>query len=183
VVKLELKLLADVGLVGFPNAGKSTIISVISAAKPKISDYPFTTLIPNLGIVHYSEYKSFVVADMPGLIEGAHVGKGLGILFLRHIERTHVLVLVIEATAPDLKEQHATLMEELKSFSKELVKRPRVVALTKMDLADQTLRRKVGKISFGRSVPVIPISAISGEGIRELVNLMWKKLHVNESRN
>lgn len=175
-IQLELKLLADVGLVGLPNAGKSTLISVISAAKPKIADYPFTTLIPNLGIVRFGEYKSFVVADMPGLIEGAHLGKGLGIMFLRHIERTRVLVFLVECTADDPMAQYKTLVSELKSFKKELLDRPNIIAVTKMDLADSALRKAVKKISPGRSIPVIPISAVSGEGLKELTDEMWKKL-------
>jgi len=132
-IQLELKLLADIGLVGFPNAGKSTLISRISAAKPKIADYPFTTLIPNLGIVRYGEYKSFVVADMPGLIEGAHDGRGLGIQFLRHIERTKALVFLIECFADDVKEQYNILLNELELFNKELLKKPQIVLITKIE--------------------------------------------------
>ena len=175
-IQLELKLLADVGLVGLPNAGKSTLISRISAAKPKIADYPFTTLIPNLGIVRYSDYKSFVVADMPGLIEGAHAGKGLGIQFLQHIERTRVLVLLIECTSEDPKAHYAMLLNELKSFNETMLEKPRIVALTKMDLADDKLRKKTVKVKFGRGIPVIPISAVAGEGLKELQDVIWKKL-------
>ena len=148
MIQLELKLLADVGLVGFPNAGKSTLISRVSAAKPKIADYPFTTLIPNLGIVRYQEYKSFVVADMPGLIEGAHAGKGLGIEFLKHIERTRVLVFLIECTGEDPKEQYTTLVNELKLFNEDMLKKPQVIALSKMDLADDAVRKAIGKLKF-----------------------------------
>jgi GTPase len=175
-IQLELKLLADVGLVGFPNAGKSTLISRISAAKPKIADYPFTTLIPNLGIVRYSEYKSFVVADMPGLIEGAHAGKGLGIQFLRHIERTRVLVFLIECTSENPKVSYKTLVSELKSFNETMLKKPQIIAITKMDLADDALRKTIKKISFRKSIPIVPISAVTGKGLRELLDAVWKKL-------
>jgi GTP-binding protein len=177
-IELELKLLADVGLVGFPNAGKSTLISRISAAKPKIADYPFTTLVPNLGIVKVGEFKSFVVADMPGLIEGAHRGKGLGIQFLKHIERTRVLVYLIECTADNLKEQYRTLVNELKSFNEAMLKKPQLIAITKLDLADAILLKKLKKLSFRRGVPVFLISAVTGEGIKELVDAMWKKLQL-----
>jgi GTP-binding protein len=176
-IQLELKLLADVGLVGFPNAGKSTLISRISAAKPKIANYPFTTLIPNLGLVRYREFRSFVVADMPGLIEGAHTGKGLGIEFLRHIERTRVLVFLIECTSDDPKDQYKVLFNELRSFNLELSKKPKIIALTKMDLADGGLRGTIGSIGFRKGIPVIPISAVTGEGLDEVVDAMWKKLH------
>jgi GTP-binding protein len=176
VIQLELKLLADVGLVGFPNAGKSTLISRISAAKPKIADYPFTTLIPNLGIVRYGEYQSFVVADMPGIIEGAHSGKGLGIQFLRHIERTRVMVLLIECTASDPLEDYRTLTHELKSFSAETLKKPQIVAITKIDLADDAQRKSLAQLSFRKTVPVVCISAVTGEGLKELLDAVWKKL-------
>lgn len=178
VIQLELKLLADVGLVGFPNAGKSTLISRISAAKPKIADYPFTTLIPNLGIVYYSEYKSFVVADMPGLIEGAHQGKGLGIEFLKHIERTRVLVILIDCTDENPKEQYKTLMNELKSFNETMMKKPQIIAISKMDLADDELKKKLKKTTFKKSIPLIQISAATGEGLKDLVDAIWKKLSV-----
>ena len=175
-IQLELKLLADVGLVGFPNAGKSTLISRISAAKPKIADYPFTTLIPNLGIVHYGEYKNFVVADMPGLIEGAHEGKGLGIQFLRHIERTRVLVFLIECTDEDPQAQYKTLMNELESFKNDMKKKPQIIAITKMDLADENIKKNIKKLKFGRGIPVLPISSATGEGLKELIDVVWKKL-------
>jgi GTPase len=176
-IQLELKLLADVGLVGFPNAGKSTLISRISAAKPKIADYPFTTLIPNLGLVRYREFQSFVVADMPGLIQGAHEGKGLGIEFLRHIERTRVLVFLIECTDDHPKERYKVLLNELQSFDPELPKKPQIIAITKMDLADGPLKRSIARIGFKKSLPVIPISAVTGEGLDDLADAMWKKLH------
>jgi GTP-binding protein len=176
LIRLELKLLADVGLVGFPNAGKSTLISRISAAKPKIADYPFTTLIPNLGLVRYAEYQSFVVADMPGLIEGAHEGKGLGIEFLQHIERTRVLVFLIESTSDRPEKEYKVLLNELRSFNSELTKKPRIVALTKMDIADEDHRQNAGRVSFRKDDPVIPISSVTGEGLETLVGAMWKKL-------
>ena len=177
-IELELRLLADVGLVGFPNAGKSTLISRISAARPKIADYPFTTLIPHLGIVRYAEYKSFVVADMPGLIEGAHEGKGLGIQFLRHIERTRALVFLIECVSENTSEDYARLVSELKSYKKEMTSKPQIVALTKIDLADDTLRKKLVRLksSFGKKIPVYLISAVTGEGLQDLIAGMWKTL-------
>jgi GTP-binding protein len=173
---LELKLLADVGLVGFPNAGKSTLISVISAAKPKIADYPFTTLTPNLGIVRYAEGKSFTVADIPGLIEGAHRGKGLGIQFLRHIERTKVLVFLIESTSEHPKDDYRILLHELKEYNPSLAKKPRLVALTKTDLLDDTAVKKLKKLTFERGVAVVPISAAIRDNLDELLKIVWKKL-------
>ncbi len=175
-LELELKLLADVGLVGFPNAGKSTLISNISAAKPKIADYPFTTLVPNLGMVYFQEGKSFVVADIPGLIEGAHDGKGLGIQFLRHIERTKVLVYLIESTSEDPKKDFSTLVNELKLFNADLPDKPTIIAVTKLDIADAALRKEIKKIKFGKKIPVYPISAVTGEGLDELLSAMWKEL-------
>ncbi len=170
-IQLELKLLADVGLVGFPNAGKSTLISRISAARPKIADYPFTTLIPNLGIVRYGEARSFVVADMPGLIRGAHEGRGLGIQFLKHIERTKVLVFIIDVQEK-IREQYDTLIEELGSFSKKLVSKPQIVAISKMDIKDA----ETGKPKFPRKIPVVQFSSVTGEGLDKLLELIWKKL-------
>jgi GTPase len=174
-LELELKLLADVGLVGLPNVGKSTLISVISAARPKIADYPFTTLVPNLGIVRVDEGRSFVVADIPGLIEGAHLGKGLGIQFLRHIERTKVLVFLLEANRPDPKKDYQVLLKELKLFNADLPSKPKLVALSKIDTVDDATRAKLGKLRF-RGVPVMPISAVTGEGTRDLVVAMWKSI-------
>ncbi len=182
MIQLELKLLADVGLVGFPNAGKSTLISRISAAKPKIADYPFTTLIPNLGIVRYQEYKSFVVADMPGLIEGAHAGKGLGIEFLKHIERTRVLVFLIECTSEDPKEQYKTLLNELELFNEEMLEKPQVIALTKMDLADDAARKVIAKLKFKKGIDVVPISSVAGEGVHLLLDAIWKQLAKKEPK-
>ena len=175
-LQLELKLLADVGLVGFPNAGKSTLISSISAAKPKIADYPFTTLVPNLGMVYYQEGKSFVVADIPGLIEGAHDGKGLGIQFLRHIERTQVLVYLIDCTSETVKEDFKVLVNELKSFNEELPKKRSIVALTKADIAPEEEKAKLKKLRFGKGVSVHIISAVTKEGIEDLMKAMWQAI-------
>lgn len=175
-IELELKLLADVGLVGFPNVGKSTLISKISAARPKIADYAFTTLTPNLGIVRYKNYKSFVVADMPGLIEGAHEGKGLGIQFLRHIERTRVLVFLVECLRPDILNDYRVLFEELGSFNERVVKKQRILAVTKMDLADEGLRKELKKLKPPGKIPTHLVSAVSGEGIPRLLDEMWKAL-------
>jgi GTP-binding protein len=176
-IVLELKLLADVGLVGFPNAGKSTLISAISAARPKIADYPFTTLVPNLGIVRYKEGQSFTVADIPGLIEGAHIGKGLGIQFLRHIERTRVLVFLIECTSEDPKKDFDTLMNELHSYKRNLTRRKKIVALTKIDIADAEMLKRIKKIKFGRGISAFPISAVAHEGLDPLLEMVWTTLN------
>ncbi len=174
-IELELKLLADVGLVGLPNAGKSTLISVISAAKPKIADYPFTTLVPNLGIVRVDAGKSYVVADIPGLIEGAHLGKGLGLQFLRHIERTKALVILLDATRPDIADDYATIMKELEHFDADLARKPKLIAITKIDAVDETALRSLKKVRLGAK-PLHPISAVAGTGIRVLVSDMWKMI-------
>lgn len=174
---LELKLLADVGLVGLPNSGKSTMISVISAAKPKIADYPFTTLTPNLGIVRVAEERSFTVADIPGLIEGAHTGKGLGIQFLRHIERTRVLVFLIECTSADPKKDFRILLNELKHYDPAVAKKPKLIAITKMDLAEKEFLKTLKKLTFGRSIKILPVSAVSRKGLDELVKGMWGMLN------
>lgn len=170
---LELKLLADVGLVGLPNAGKSTLISVISAAKPRIADYPFTTLVPNLGIVRVAEGRTFVVADIPGLIEGAHAGKGLGIQFLRHIERTRVLVFLLEAISPDPKKDFTVLLNELKSFDPALARKPRIVVITKMDAVGREDELRLKKLSIARNVKPMLVSAVTGRGVDSLVKAMW----------
>jgi GTP-binding protein len=174
-VLLELKLLADVGLVGFPNAGKSTLIAAISAAKPKIADYPFTTLVPNLGIVQVDLGKSFVVADIPGLIEGAHAGKGLGIQFLRHIERTRFLVFLLDANADNPKGDYRVLLNELKLFDPTLLKKPRLIALTKIDAVDETVRRSLAKTKFPGADAFL-ISAVARTNLRDLVGRMWKEV-------
>jgi GTP-binding protein len=180
-LELELKLLADVGLVGFPNAGKSTLISVVSAARPKIADYPFTTLVPNLGIVRVGDGESFVLADMPGILEGAHRGKGLGIQFLRHIERSKVLVFLIDSTREDPRGDYRTLLGELKFFKRELLKKPRILALTKTDLLDGGGMKALSQLRFG-TTPVYRISAVTGSGVGKLVGAMWRKIHPTPAR-
>jgi GTP-binding protein len=177
-LELELKLLADVGLVGLPNAGKSTLISVISAARPKIADYPFTTLVPNLGIVSLDTGKSFVVADIPGLIQGAHLGKGLGIQFLRHIERTRVLVFLLDATRPDIKADMALLMNELKHFDETLVKKPKLIAITKIDAVPEPALAALRRTRF-RGITCTTVSAVARTGIDDLVRRMWTLLQTD----
>ena len=171
---LELKLLADVGLVGFPNAGKSTLLSVVSAAKPKIADYPFTTLVPNLGIVSYHDNRSFVMADIPGIIEGAHEGKGIGLRFLRHIERNSLLLFLVPVDSPNIKKEYEILLNELKQFNPDLLDKQRVLAITKCDLVDEKLMEKLRK-----KLPALPsvfISSVAMQGIDDLKNLLWKHL-------
>ena len=180
-LELELKLLADVGLVGLPNAGKSTLISVIPAARPKIADYPFTTLVPNLGIVGVEMGKSFVVADIPGLIAGAHQGKGLGLQFLRHVERTRVLVFLLDATRGTLKEDLDVLTNELRLYDPSLVNRKSIVVITKIDAVDEPALRKLKRDAFGRK-RVTAISAVAGTGVRELVDELWHALHPRERK-
>ncbi|MCX7797158.1 MAG: GTPase ObgE [Melioribacter sp.] len=173
---LELKLIADVGLVGFPNVGKSTLISAISEAKPKIADYPFTTLEPNLGIVRYKDYNSFIVADIPGIIEGAHKGKGLGLKFLRHIERTKILLIMIDITSEDYKKDYSILSNELEQYSKILSKKKRVIGFSKADLVDESVIKKLKKEKFLDNLPIVIFSAVSGYGIQELLDVLWKQL-------
>lgn len=173
---LELKLLADVGLVGFPNAGKSTLLSVVSAAKPKIADYAFTTLTPNLGVVSYRDARSFVMADIPGIIEGAAEGKGLGIQFLRHIERNSLLLFMIPADAKDIKTEYAILLNELKKYNPELLDKKRMLAITKADMLDDELKTEMQK-DVPTELPVIFISSVTNQGILELKDLIWKNLH------
>jgi GTP-binding protein len=178
-LKLELKLIADVGLIGLPNAGKSMLISKISAAHPKIADYPFTTLSPVLGIVRLqgAEFgENFVVADIPGLIEGAHTGKGLGIQFLRHIERTKVLAFLIECTSDDLRQVYRLLTDELRLYDPTLLKKPRLIAVTKLDLAHSRLRKRLRALRFQDGVPMCLISAVTGEGIPDLLKTLWEFL-------
>lgn len=176
-VELELKLIADVGLVGFPNAGKSTLISTISAARPKIADYPFTTLQPNLGIVQYKEYKSFTVADIPGIIEGAHEGKGLGLQFLRHIERTRILVFLIESISENPEDDFRVLYNELRSHSETLAAKPVIVCISKSDLLDEEATRKAKKILFdGVSSPTFLFSSVAHLGLQELLDYIWNTL-------
>jgi GTP-binding protein len=175
-VILELKLLADVGLVGFPNAGKSTLLSVVSAAKPKIADYAFTTLTPNLGVVAYRNSQSFVMADIPGIIEGASEGKGLGIRFLRHIERNSLLLFVIPADSPDHKKEFEILLNELKQYNPELLDKKRILAISKSDMLDQELQQAIRK-ELPADIPHVFISSILQQGIQELKDLIWKSLH------
>jgi GTP-binding protein len=173
---LELKVLADIGLVGFPNAGKSTLLSVITAAKPEIADYPFTTLVPNLGIVKYHDYKSFVVADIPGIIEGAHEGKGLGTRFLRHIERNATLLFMVPANSEDIKGEYKILLNELKQYNKELGDKKRLLAITKCDLVDEDTLKAIKK-TLPRGIPNIFISAASNKNIDELKDKLWEMIN------
>ena len=174
-IELELKVLADVGLVGFPNVGKSTFISKVSNARPKIADYPFTTLVPNLGIVKYGDYQSFVMADIPGLIHGASDGKGLGSQFLRHIERTKVLVYLVECIAEEIQENFKTLQKELNKHNPELIERPSLLLLTKSDL----ILDEPGKIKkISKNIPIIQISSVTGENINEAVQSIAKLIQV-----
>jgi GTP-binding protein len=174
---LELKLLADVGLVGFPNAGKSTLLSVVSAAKPEIADYAFTTLVPNLGIVAYRNNKSFVMADIPGIIEGASQGKGLGIRFLRHIERNSVLLFMVPAdTNRTISEEYGILLKELNEYNPELMHKPRVLAITKSDMLDDELQQEMEK-QVPADVPYVFISSVAQKNIVELKDLLWKEIN------
>lgn len=172
---LELKLLADVGLVGFPNAGKSTLLAAITAAKPKIANYAFTTLEPNLGIVKYYDDRSFVMADIPGIIEGAHEGKGIGIRFLRHIERNSVLLFMISAEEDDIAASYQTLLNELEEYNPELLDKERVLAITKCDLVDKEIESQI-EPSLPKGIPHVFISSISGEGLKELKDMLWSAL-------
>jgi GTP-binding protein len=174
VVELELKLIADVGLVGFPNAGKSTLLSVLSEARPKIADYPFTTLEPNLGVVSFSDYRSFVMADIPGIIEEAHKGKGLGAQFLRHIERNNVLLFVLSVES-DIEYEYQALENELRAYRKDLLDKPRIIALSKMDIKQGFKLKKT--VQFPEHIPVIPISSATGFGLDDLREALWKGIH------
>ena len=172
---LELKVLADVGLVGFPNAGKSTLLSVVSAAKPEIANYPFTTLTPNLGIVSYRDFKSFIMADIPGIIEGAHEGKGLGLRFLRHIERNALLLFMVPADADDIHKEYDILVNELVQYNPDLADKPRILAISKSDMLDDELKAEIQK-----DLPEISylfISSVAQQGLTELKDLIWSKLN------
>ena len=174
-INLELKLLADVGLVGFPNAGKSTLLSVVSAAKPEIADYPFTTLRPNLGIVSYRDHRSFVMADIPGIIEGAHEGKGLGLRFLRHIERNSLLLFMVPCDTNDIADEYGILLRELQQYNPELLDKQRILAVTKSDMIDDELKSEIEKEL--PDVPYVFISSIAQQGLAELKDLIWDKLN------
>ncbi|GGF20366.1 GTPase ObgE [Hymenobacter cavernae] len=175
-VVLELKLLADVGLVGFPNAGKSTLLSVVSAAKPKIADYAFTTLVPNLGVVAYRDYKSFVMADIPGIIEGAAEGRGLGTRFLKHIERNSILLFMIAADSDDIAAEYQVLISELEQFNPELLEKRRLLAITKSDLIDDELEAEMRE-TLPTDVPSVFISSLTNKNIQPLKDMIWKALH------
>ncbi|ATA68020.1 GTPase ObgE [Capnocytophaga cynodegmi] len=176
---LELKILADVGFVGFPNAGKSTLLSVITSAKPKIGDYPFTTLKPNLGIVEYRDFQSFVVADIPGIIEGAAEGKGLGHYFLRHIERNSTLLFLIPADSKDIVEEYHILLKELKEYNPELLNKDRLIAISKSDMLDEELTSDIEKEIKPalKGIPFLFISSVSGKGISQLKDTLWKMIN------
>lgn len=174
-ITLELKLLADVGLVGFPNAGKSTLLSVVSAAKPEIADYPFTTLRPNLGMVSYRDHRSFVMADIPGIIEGAHEGKGLGLRFLRHIERNSLLLFLVPCDTDDIAKEYNILLGELQQYNPELLDKERILAITKADMIDSELMEEM-KAGLP-DVPYLFISSVAQQGLTELKDLIWVKLN------
>jgi len=174
--QMELKILADVGLVGFPNAGKSTLLSVITAAKPKIADYAFTTLKPNLGIVNYRDYKSFVMADIPGIIEGAAEGKGLGHRFLRHIERNSTLLFMVPADTDDITKEYNILLGELKKYNPELLDKDRILAISKSDMLDEELKKEISK-ELPKDLPCLFISSVAQQGLTKLKDLIWKQLN------
>lgn len=177
-ITLELKLLADVGLVGFPNAGKSTLLSVITSAKPKIADYEFTTLKPNLGIVKHREFQSFVMADIPGIIEGAAEGKGLGYYFLRHIERNSILLFLIPADAPDVKKQYDILLDELRRYNPEMLDKDRFIAISKCDMLDEELQAELKEeLDNELPIPYVFISSVAQQGLLELKDLLWGALN------
>ena len=174
---LELKVLADVGLVGFPNAGKSTLLSVISAAKPKIANYPFTTLVPNLGIVSYRDDRSFVMADIPGIIEGASEGKGLGLRFLRHIERNSTLLFLVPADADDIAAEYSILLKELETYNPELLDKDRLLSISKSDMLDEELKEEVKK-TLPKGVKTVFFSSVAQQGLTDLKDLIWSQLNV-----
>ena len=173
---LELKILADIGLVGFPNAGKSTLLSVVSAAKPEIANYPFTTLVPNLGIVSYREHRSFIMADIPGIIEGAAEGKGLGLRFLRHIERNSTLLFMVPADSDDINKEYSILLGELKKYNPELLDKDRILAISKSDMLDEELKTEISK-ELPKDLPSLFISSVAQQGLTELKDLIWKQLN------
>ncbi|WP_452222908.1 GTPase ObgE [Lacinutrix chionoecetis] len=177
-ITLELKVLADVGLVGFPNAGKSTLLSVVTSAKPKIADYEFTTLKPNLGIVKYRDFQTFVMADIPGIIEGAAEGKGLGYYFLRHIERNSILLFLIPADAPDIKKQYDILLDELRRYNPEMLDKERIIAISKCDMLDDELKAEL-KVELDNELPIpyLFISSVAQQGLTELKDMLWKSLN------
>lgn len=175
-VILQLKVLADVGLVGFPNAGKSTLLSVVSAAKPEIADYPFTTLVPNLGIVAHRNNTSFVMADIPGIIEGASEGKGLGLRFLRHIERNSVLLFMIPADSDDIRREYDILLNELRTYNPELMSKQRVLAITKCDMLDELMMQQM-RAELPEDIETVMISSVTGLGIQELKDMLWTELN------
>ncbi|MGM0647987.1 MAG: GTPase ObgE [Bacteroidota bacterium] len=179
-IVLELKLLADVGMVGFPNAGKSTLLSVLSAAKPEIADYPFTTITPNLGMVAYRDSRSFVMADIPGIIEGAHKGKGIGLRFLRHIERNSVLLFMIPADVKSITKEYNILVNELKLYNPELLDKGRVLAITKSDLLDQELKTWIAE-EIPKGIPFVFISSLANQGLTRLKDVIWEKLQEENS--
>ncbi|NCO64208.1 MAG: GTPase ObgE [Flavobacteriales bacterium] len=177
-ITLELKVLADVGLVGFPNAGKSTLLSVVTSAKPKIADYEFTTLKPNLGIVKYREFQTFVMADIPGIIEGAAEGKGLGHYFLRHIERNSILLFLIPADAKDIKKQYDILLDELRRYNPEMLDKERIIAISKCDMLDDELKAELKKeLDNQLPIPYLFISSVAQQGLTELKDMLWKMLN------
>lgn len=178
---MQLKVLADVGLVGFPNAGKSTLLSVVSAAKPEIADYPFTTLVPNLGIVSYRDNKSFCMADIPGIIEGASEGKGLGLRFLRHIERNAILLFMIPADSKDIREEYGILLNELEKYNPELLDKQRILAITKCDMLDAELLEEL-RNELPEDIKSVFISSVSGLGIAELKDLIWEELNKESNK-
>lgn len=173
---LELKVLADVGLVGFPNAGKSTLLSVVTAAKPKIASYAFTTLIPNLGIVRYRDHKSFIIADIPGIIEGAHTGKGLGVRFLRHIERNSTLLFMVPSDSDNIREEYEVLVKELEKYNPELLDKPRILAISKCDLIDEELKELLQE-DIPKELPIAYISSVAQQGLTELKDLLWHTIN------
>ena len=180
-VRLELKVIADVGLVGFPNAGKSTLLSAVSSARPKIANYPFTTLEPSLGIVDYRDHQSFVMADIPGIIEGASEGEGLGLRFLRHIERNSLLLFMVPGDTDDIKKEYEVLLGELKNFNPEMLDKHRVLAITKCDLLDEELIEML-KETLPTDLPVVFISSVTGQGIQELKDVLWKELNSESNK-